>query len=228
MKKLVIIPARAGSKRLPDKNLKLLDGKPLIMHSIDVAREIFNDSEICVSTDSNKIKSIVEKSGLHVPFMRPKELAKDNSSTESVLVHALQWYEKNQYKPDIIILLQPTSPFRKTEHINDAIKKISKKIDMVVSVKESKSNPYFTLYEENEHGFLHKSKKSGYNRYQDCPKVWEINGSIYVINTLSLKKKGFNKFNKIIKYKIDNPIYSIDIDTAYDWKIANLLKKNLE
>ena len=228
MKKLVIIPARAGSKRLPDKNLKLLDGKPLIMHSIDVAREIFNDSEICVSTDSNKIKSIVEKSGLHVPFMRPKELAKDNSSTESVLVHALQWYEKNQYKPDIIILLQPTSPFRKTEHINDAIKKISKKIDMVVSVKESKSNPYFTLYEENEHGFLHKSKKSGYNRYQDCPKVWEINGSIYVINTLSLKKKGFNKFNKIIKNKIDNPIYSIDIDTAYDWKIANLLKKNLE
>ena len=213
MKKLVIIPARAGSKRLPDKNLKLLDGKPLIMHSIDVAREIFNDSEICVSTDSNKIKSIVEKSGLHVPFMRPKELAKDNSSTESVLVHALQWYEKNQYKPDIIILLQPTSPFRKTEHINDAIKKISKKIDMVVSVKESKSNPYFTLYEENEHGFLHKSKKSGYNRYQDCPKVWEINGSIYVINTLSLKKKGFNKFNKIIKYKIYNPIYSIDIDT---------------
>ena len=228
MKKLVIIPARAGSKRLPGKNLKLLDGKPLIMHSIDVARAIFNDSEICVSTDSNKIKSVVEKSGLHVPFVRPKELAKDTSSTESVLIHALQWYEKNQYKPDIIILLQPTSPFRKTKHINGAIKKISKKIDMVVSVKESKSNPYFTLYEENEHGFLHKSKKSRYNRYQDCPKVWEINGSIYVINTLSLKKKGFNNFNKIIKYKIDNPIYSIDIDTAYDWKIANLLKENLE
>ena len=220
MKNLVIIPARAGSKRLPNKNLKLLNDKPLIMYSVDKAREIFNDNEICVSTESVKIKKVVEESGLHVPFLRPQELAEDNSSTEDVLMHALNWYENSGYKPDIIILLQPTSPFRKAKHINDAIKKFSEKIDMIVSVKETKANPYFTLYEENNSGFLKKSKKGSYNRHQDCPKVWEFNGSIYVINTLSLKNKGLSNFNKIIKYTMDNPIYSIDIDTEHDWELA--------
>ena len=143
MKKLVIIPARAGSKRLPNKNLKLLDNKPLIMHSVDIARKIFNDNEICISTNSTKIKAVVEKSGLHVPFLRPEELAQDTSSTEDVLMHALNWYNHNGYEPDIIILLQPTSPFRQLKDINNAIAKFSKEIDMVVSVKEGKANPYF-------------------------------------------------------------------------------------
>ena len=223
MKKLVIIPARAGSKRLPNKNLKLLDDKPLIMHSVDMAREIFNDNEICISTDSIKIKAVVEKAGLHVPFLRPEELAQDTSSTEDVLIHALNWYDHNGYRPDIIILLQPTSPFRRLKDINNAIEKFSKKIDMVVSVKEGKANPYFNLYEENDSGFLKKSKKSTCDRSQDCPKVWEFNGSIYVINAAKLKSKGFSNFNKIIKYKIDNPIYSLDIDTEYDWLIANAI-----
>lgn len=223
MKKLVVIPARAGSKRLPNKNLKLLDDKPLIMHSVDMARRIFNDNEICISTDSTKIKSVVEKAGLHVPFLRPKELAQDTSSTEDVMIHALNWYNDNGYKPDIIILLQPTSPFRQLEDIKNAIQKFSMKIDMVVSVKEGKANPYFNLYEENDSGFLKKSKKSTCDRYQDCPGVWEFNGSIYVINTAKLKSKGFSNFDKIIKYKIDNPIYSLDIDTEYDWLIANAI-----
>jgi len=223
MKKLVIIPARAGSKRLPNKNLKLLDNKPLIMHSVDIARKIFNDNEICISTNSTKIKAVVEKSGLHVPFLRPEELAQDTSSTEDVLMHALNWYNHNGYEPDIIILLQPTSPFRQLKDINNAIAKFSKGIDMVVSVKEGKANPYFNLYEENDSGFLKKSKKSTCNRSQDCPEVWEFNGSIYIINAAKLKSKGFSNFDKIIKYKIDNYIYSLDIDTEYDWLIANAI-----
>lgn len=221
MKKLVIIPARAGSKRLPNKNLKLLDGKPLIMHSVDIARKNFNDNEICVSTDSPKIKAVVEKAGLHVPFLRPKELAQDTSSTEDVMIHALDWYNHNGSKPGIIILLQPTSPFRQLKDINNAIEKLSMQTDMVVSVKETKANPYFTLYEENDSGFLEKSKKSNCDRSQDSPKAWEFNGSIYVINVAKLESKGFSNFNKIKKYKIDNPIYSLDIDTEYDWLIAN-------
>ena len=127
------------------------------------------------------------------------------------------------FEPDIIILLQPTSPFRKLEDIKNAVQKFSMKIDMVVSVKEGKANPYFNLYEENDNGFLKKSKKSTFDRYQDCPVVWEFNGSIYVINTAMLKRKGFSNFDKIIKYKIDNPIYSLDIDTEYDWLIANTI-----
>ena len=227
MKKLVIIPARAGSKRLPNKNLKLLCGKPLIMHSVDKAREIFDDNEICISTDSIKIKEIVENSGLKVPFLRPKKLAQDTSTTEDVLIHAINWYSKNEYIPDIIILLQPTSPFRKSIDITNAIKKFSEEIDMVVSVKKAKGNPYFNLFEENNNGFLEKSKDSNCKRSQDCPEVWEINGSIYIINAISLKKKGFSNFKFIIKYIIDDPIYSIDIDTKHDWLVANtIVQKN--
>ena len=229
MKKLVIIPARAGSKRLPNKNLKLLDGKPLIMHSVEIARKIFDDNEICVSTDSSEIKTIVEKSGLEVPFLRPGNLAQDNSSTEDVLIHALNWYRQDGYNPDIIILLQPTSPFRRLKDINNAIKKFSNEIDMVVSVKETKTNLYFNLYEESSNGFLKKSKLNNTHHLQDCPKVWEFNGSIYVINVSKLKEKGFSNFDKIIKYIIDNPVYSIDIDTEYDWLIANaIIDKNNE
>jgi len=226
MKKLIIIPARAGSKRLPNKNLKLLGGKPLIMHSVEIARKIFNDNEICVSTNSLEIKTMVEKSGLNVPFIRPQNLAQDKSSTEDVLLHALSYYEKIGYNPDIIILLQPTSPFRKTKHINDIIKQFSKKIDMVVCVKEAQSNPYFNLYEEDKNGLLKKSKKGNFTRFQDCPKVWEINGSIYAINSDSLKQKGYKNFDKIEKYQIDEPIYSIDIDTENDWNLAKYFSLN--
>ena len=226
MKKLVIIPARAGSKRLPNKNSKSLNGKPLIMHSVYKAISIFEDNEICVSTESNEIKKIVEKSGLKVPFLRPAELAQDNSTTEDVMIHALNWYEKHLYQPDIIILLQPTSPFRKIKHINDIMKKFSDEIDMVVSVKEAKSNPYFNLYEENDNGFLKKTKESNYTRFQDCPKVWEFNGSVYAINPISLKHKGFSNFDKIIKYEIKESIYSLDIDTAHDWELAKYFSLN--
>lgn len=226
MKKLIIIPARAGSKRLPKKNTKLLNNKPLIMHSVSTARSLFTDSEICVSTECKEIKKIVENAGLKVPFLRPKELAKDDSTSEDVLMHALNWYEKHLYKPDMIVLLQPTSPFRKTKHINDIIKKFSGEIDMVVSVSEAKSNPYFNLYEENNSGFLKKTKKSNYTRFQDCPKVWEINGSVYAINPISLKKKGFNNFDKIIKYEMKESIYSIDIDTVDDWELAKYFSLN--
>lgn len=229
MKKLVIIPARAGSKRLPNKNLKLLDGKPLIMHSVEIARKIFDDNEICVSTDSFKIKEIVEESGLDVPFLRPKNLAKDSSSMEDVLLHSLRYYNKIGYDTDVIILLQPTSPFRREKDIKNAIKKFSIKNDMVVSVNESKVNPYYTLYEESKFGFLKQSKKGKYQRSQDAPRVWELNGSIYIINVIALKKKGLSNFNKIIKYNIDNPICCLDIDTEFDWLIADtIINKKLK
>lgn len=226
MKKLIIIPARAGSKRLPNKNLNLLDGKPLIMHSVDMARKIFNDNEICVSTESLKIKKVVEDSGLSIPFIRPQELAKDTSSTEDVLIHAINWYKNIKYEPDIIVLLQPTSPFRKKKHIKDAIKKICPGVDMVVSVKNSKSNPYFNLFEENESGFLKKCKKGTSNRFQDSKKVWEYNGSIYIINVKSLIKKGMNKFTKIKAFPMNNPVLSLDIDDKLDWIIAEAIINN--
>lgn len=226
MKALVVIPARGGSKGLPGKNIKLLDGKPLIHYTIDIAREIFNDDCIYVSTDSKEIIQVAEKTGLMVPFIRPDYLATDSASTQDVLLHALAHYSIENNEPDIVILLQPTSPLRKIEHITDALDLYKPSLDMIVSVKETDANPYYVLYEENENGFLKKSKESNFMRRQDCPKVWEYNGSIYVINTKSLKEKKINKFNKVVKYIMDDK-YSIDIDNELDFKMVELIKTSI-
>jgi len=228
MKTLVVIPAREGSKRVPNKNIKLLGNKPLISYTINIAKKIFKNSEICLTTDSKKIKKIAEKEGLNVPFLRPKKLAKDTTSSREVILHALDWYANNNYLPEIVVLLQPTSPFRKIQHIKEGLKKFSKKLDMVVSVKETESNPYYVLYEENKKGYLKKVKKSYFTRIQDCPKVWEYNGSIYIINVKSIRNKAIERFTKIKKLIINDPIFSIDIDTKHDWLIAEyILSKKL-
>ena len=224
MKPLVIIPARGGSKGVPKKNIKLLGGKPLIYYTIEAAKAVFEDQFICVSTDDLEIKKVVEQTGLKIPFLRPAELATDTAGTYEVLLHALNYYENLEYFPDTIILLQPTSPYRTAEHIKEAIKLYTTEIDMVVSVKETKSNPYFNLFEEDVDGFLKKSKESDYTRRQDCPKVWEYNGAIYVINVESLKKLQISKFQKIKKYVMDE-LSSLDIDSEMDFKIAEILKK---
>jgi len=226
MKPLVVIPARGGSKGLPGKNIKILGGKPLIHYTIEAARQVFNDNEICVSTDDFEIKNITEKIGLKVPFLRPVELALDNSGTREVLLHALKFYEDTNYYPDTLILLQPTSPFRTSKQIKDALEEYSNDIDMIVSVKETKSNPYYILFEENKNGFLEKTKEANFIRRQDCPKVWEYNGAIYIINIEALKKAPLNKFKRIKKYQMDE-FSSHDIDTLFDWKIAEFLIQNI-
>lgn len=233
MNSLVVIPARGGSKGLPGKNIKLLNGKPLIHYTIEAARRLFKDIEICFSTDDNEIKKVAEQTGLSVPFLRPKELANDDSGTHEVLLHAIKYYKENFYKPDVIILLQPTSPFRTSDQIKEAINIYTKEkdIDMIVSVKETKSNPYYILFEENQKGFLEKSKKSNINRRQDCPKVWELNGAIYIISANSLHSKSIQELKKIKKYVMDD-YTSHDIDNLFDWEIAltllNKHKKNIK
>ncbi len=222
MKPLVVIPARGGSKGLPGKNIKKLMGKPLIHYTIEAARALFSDEQIIVSTDDLDIKSCAEQTGLNVPFIRPAELATDTASTVEVLLHALKVSEDNHYEPDTLILLQPTSPLRNAQHIKEAMNLFTENIDMVVSVKETESNPYYVLFEENENGLLKKSKTGNFTRRQDCPKVWEYNGAIYIIDIQSLKKQSNLNFNNIIKYEMDENS-SIDIDTEIDWMIAEYL-----
>jgi CMP-N,N'-diacetyllegionaminic acid synthase len=221
---LVVIPARGGSKGVPNKNIKLLNGKPLIQYTIEAAREVFNDDQILVSTDSSKIKNVVERLGLEVPFLRPDELATDNSGTNEVLLHALDFVEGKGYRPSVLILLQPTSPFRKAEHIKEALNEYDDSMDMLVSVKETSANPYYVLREENELGYLEKSKEGSFTRRQDCPKVWELNGAIYIINVNSMKSGSLSTFKRVKKYIMDEES-SIDIDTTLDFKWAEFLLK---
>jgi N-acylneuraminate cytidylyltransferase len=223
-KVLAVIPARGGSKGVPRKNIKLLNGKPLIHFTIEAAQGLFKNEQILVSTDDKQIKEVAEQKGISVPFLRPSDLATDQSGTYEVLLHAVNYVESIGWNPKIILLLQPTSPFRTKEHINEALKLYNSELDMVVSVKETKSNPYYVLREEDEKGFLVKSKKSNATRRQDVPKVWELNGAIYIINIESLKQKPIKEYKRVLKYEMDE-FSSHDIDSSLDWVIAEEIFK---
>ncbi len=223
---LVIIPARGGSKGIPHKNIRPLKGKPLIYYTIDVARQIVSDADICVSTDDDAIIKCVEDYGLKVPFVRPAELATDTAGTYEVLLHALDFYEQQGKQYDMVLLLQNTSPFRTVEQVREAISLYRTEIDMVVSVKECSANPYYCVFEENESGYLHICKGDGnITRRQDAPKVYEYNGAIYVINPESLKKLPLNKFTHRVKYVMDEKS-SLDLDTMNDWQLAEMIINN--
>lgn len=230
MKYLVIIPARGGSKGIPHKNIKPLNGKPLIHYTIDVARGVAKDEDICVSTDDPDIIKCVEDYGLKVPFARPAELATDTAGTYEVLLHALDFYEKQGRHYDVVLLLQTTSPFRTAEQVKEALKLYHDGIEMVVSVKECPANPYYCVFEENEAGYLHVCKgKGNIFRRQDAPKVYEYNGAIYIINAETLKKTHMHKIQKRVKYVMDD-LSSFDLDTMWDWKMAEMIisKENNE
>ena len=225
---LVVIPARGGSKGIPYKNIKELAGKPLICYSIDVARQFTSDDNICVTTDDDKIIEVVEKYGLKVPFKRPDYLATDTCGSNEVIQHAYQFFEQQGKHYDAILLLQPTSPFRKVEFLNEAVSLFDESVDMVTSFKQSSCNPYYDGFEENSEGIMVISKGDGtIQRRQDAPAVWQQNGSIYVINPKSLMDKGLANFNRIRKYGMSE-LYSVDIDNPFDWKVAELvLSENL-
>ena len=225
MKDLFRVTAREGSKGVPRKNIKLLGDKPLINYTVEVARSVANDEDICVTTDDLEIKDVVEQTGLIVPFLRPKELATDNSGTYEVLLHALDFYKSKGRRYDRLILLQPTSPFREQTHVQEALSLWEEGIEMIVSVKETRSNPYYILFEENENGFLTISKEANFTKRQDCPAVYEYNGAIYVIDLKSLKVKPLSSFTRKKKYVMDEAS-SLDIDSPLDWKFAEFLIKN--
>ena len=223
LKILVIIPARGGSKGIPHKNIKPLNGKPLIYYTIDVARSVVSDEDICVSTDDAEIIKTVEDYGLNVPFVRPAELATDTAGTYEVLLHALDFYEEQGKRYDVVLLLQNTSPFRKSEQVKEALALYTPDLDMVVSVKECAANPYYCVFEEDEYGYLHVCKGDGnIFRRQDAPKVYEYNGAIYIMNANTLKTTHMHKMSKRVKYVMDE-ITSTDLDTMADWMRAESL-----
>ena len=219
---IVVIPARGGSKGIPGKNIKSLAGKPLICYAVDTARTLVPDAQICVTSDDDEIIETVANYGLKVPFKRPAQFATDTAGSYEVLLHALEFYEEAGHEIKTIVLLQPTSPFRKPIHVKEAFASYNPEIEMVVSVKESPANPYYSLFEENKEGFLIRSKSGNFTRRQDCPKVFEYNGAVYVINAQALKQKKLHEFDKVRKYVMDD-LSSVDVDTPLDWKYCEFL-----
>jgi CMP-N,N'-diacetyllegionaminic acid synthase len=223
MSVLFLITARGGSKGIPGKNIKPLAGKPLIHYSIELARDFVSDDKICVSTDSDEIIQSAEQLGLSVPFKRPAELASDTAGSYDVILHALLHYSERGIHFEKVVLLQPTSPFRTKKQVEDALGLYSEETDMVISVKETKSNPLHLFYVENENGFLEKiGSKINYDRRQDVPVVYELNGAIYVFNVHSLREKKISEFTRIKKYVMPQ-LYSVDIDDPIDWEWSEFL-----
>lgn len=233
MTPLIIIPARGGSKGIPGKNIKLLGGKPLIVYSIDVAREICNlrgisADHILVSTDSEKIASVARSCGVEVPYMRPAELATDSAGSREMMLDAASWAREHGINFEYILLLQPTSPFRTADDALRCMELYEKELpDMAVTVKEASANPYYNCFEtDTATGALKISKGDGlYTRRQDAPKAWEFNGAVYAINPLSLKQMPMGKFPRRIPCEMPAE-RSLDLDTPLDWAIAEAIIAN--
>ena len=221
---LFLIPARGGSKGIPQKNIKLLAGKPLIHYSIAYARLFTDDAHICLSTDDEKIVDCAKEIGLSVPFIRPSHFASDTASSFDVMKHAIQFFEERSIFYKRLVLLQPTSPFREEMHFIEAIQLFNEETEVVVSVVESANNPYYNLFEENKDAFLTISKGEGkYTRRQDCPPVYAFNGSLYIFDIETLKNSSsFKDLTSIKKYVMEEK-YAMDLDTPADWTYCEYL-----
>jgi N-acylneuraminate cytidylyltransferase len=228
LKPLYIIPARGGSKGIPHKNIKLLGGKPLIAYSIDVAKSLTDDlRRVVLSTDDAQIADVARQCGLPVDYMRPAEFATDTSGSREVMIDVMDWADKQGIDYDCIVLLQPTSPLRTVDDVTAALSLYNENVDMVVSVAEARSNPYYNCFETDpQTGFLHVSKGEGlFTRRQDAPSAWEYTGAVYVINPVSLRRQPLGAF----KRRLPSPMpseRSIDLDSLTDWLVAETLLAN--
>ncbi len=228
MNDLFIIPARGGSKGIPGKNIRPFMGKPLICHSIDQARAFVPDEMICLTTDSEQIRDVAVGYGLEVPFLRPAELATDTAGSREVMLHALDFHEARGHTVDRIVLLQPTSPLRSVADIRACLELWTPDCDMVVSVKEAATNPYYNAFETDADGYLHISKGPGtYTRRQQAPKVWEYTGAVYVITPSSLRAMPMGAFPRRLCCPMD-PHRAVDLDTPLDWTIAEAVAGSMQ
>lgn len=221
---LYIIPARGGSKGIPGKNIRPLAGKPLLLYSIEVARELAPDSHILLSTDSREIAEVARKAGLPVDYMRPEALASDTAGSREVVIDAMDYADSIGLQYKNVCLLQPTSPLRNSDDIRGALSLYRQDIDMVVSVCEVVANPYYNCFEPDPStGFLHISKGDGkLVRRQDAPPAWEFNGAVYIINPEAIRARSFAEMDRRIAYIMPRE-RSVDIDTMLDWTIAETL-----
>lgn len=226
-----IIPARGGSKGIPRKNIKKLAGKPLLSYTAEAAHRSKLLTRIVLSTEDEEIKQLGLDLGLDVPFMRPAKLAEDDTPGVSVIKHAVDTLEKEEnYYPDVIVVLQPTSPLRTSEHIDEALNIfLSNDADSLVSITEvsHNMNPY-SVMRLNDNGtikqFLDYDEKN--NLRQLKPKFYARNGAaIYICNHNCLMSKNKLLGDKILPYFMKKE-ESFDLDDQIDWKILEHLLNN--
>jgi len=223
MKKIAIIPARSGSKGLPDKNIRELKDKPLLAYSVQAALDSGIYDCVHVSTDSEKYAAIARKYGADVPFLRSEETSSDCADSWSVVKEVLRKYETMGSCFDLITLLQPTSPLRSADDIKKAFKLFNDKdAEAVVNVCEMEHSPLWsnTLSEDlSMDGFI---RASGNVQRQKLNTYYRINGAIYMVKNSFLMEDS-NIYRKGCYAFIMDKNHSIDIDSLLDFKMAEFL-----
>lgn len=222
MKLLALVPARGGSKRLPGKNVKSLGGKPLIAWTIEAALASRVCVDVMLSTDDPEIAAVGAHYGAWVPGLRPECLATDTASSVDVALNALETYESLNGEVEGLILLQPTSPFRKAETICRAVELFSadEGVRPVVSFGPSPCHPAwcFRIHPGGVDPFLGWNAIRG--RSQDLEPAWVLNGAVYVISPARLRAARSFLASDVTPCLMEDAVESIDIDTPTDWAMA--------
>lgn len=231
---LALIPARGGSKSIPRKNIQQFAGYPLIVYSIAAGLEAGHVDRVVVSTDDDEIAAIARSFGAEVPFIRPDEYSQDDTPDLPVFRHALGWLEQHEgYRPDIVVQLRPTSPFRRVRHIDRAVEILSghPDADAVRTVCVPFQNP-FKMWQIGEEGYLRPLIQTGipeaYNLpRQALPDVYWQTGYVDVAWRRTILEKGSMTGERILPLVIGAEEW-VDIDSRDDWRRAERLLESGE
>lgn len=221
MRILGVIPARGGSQGIPGKNIKLLNGIPLIAYTINQALCAKLLDRVIVSTDDTEIASCAKEYGAEVPFLRPAELATSTATSLSFILHTLEFYSNQGEEYDTVCLLQPTSPYRPVGAIDASILNYKSSMNRsLVSVRRVPDhyNPYWT-FQQNEKGFTTSMSGTLISRRQDLPPAFHRDGAIYILNSDFMRNEGKLLSDDLSGYEIESPAL-INIDSPEDWKLA--------
>lgn len=223
MEVLGLILARGGSKAIPRKNIRLLAGRPLLVHTIETAGTSDEVDRLVVSTEDEEIREVANEHGAETPFWRPERLATDEACSHGAIVHALDTLQGDGYRPDVFLHLQPTSPFRTSADIRNVVEMLRDGAGAVVSVCEPSHHPYWTK-RMDETGRLHPFLQDGEipSRRQELPEAYAINGAIYGSHVGYYRRHdgfyGPETFGYVMPKR-----RSVDIDDEFDWQIAEAL-----
>jgi CMP-N,N'-diacetyllegionaminic acid synthase len=222
--KIITICARGGSQGVPGKNIRSLLGKPLIAWTIEQAIECPDIDGVYVSTDCEAIAEVARQYGARVPFIRPASMATNDAPKIPVIRHLAEWVHANVGNVEMIVDLDPTSPLREVSDITDCMNMLNTPTDVVITAYESDKNPYFNMVEINEDGYAKLSKPpiSEVFGRQSAPKVYSMNGSVYVWHRTTIEKGLWGGCTAVHVMPRER---SIDIDSSIDFKLVELLMR---
>lgn len=219
---LAVIPARGGSKGIPEKNIVEVNGRPLIDYTISEALKSKYLDNVIVSTDSEKIAEIAKKCGAEVPFLRPKNLAEDQSKTIDVLINLINQLTATDIFYDYIVLLQPTQPLRKSFHIDEAIKlAIDNEYKSLLSVNLVQEHPILVRTIDNQGRLKNLLNINSTVRRQDFPTYYKVNGAIYINKIDDDFNENTSLNDNQYSYIMDKE-YDLDIDDPLDLEVLKI------